>query len=782
MLAAALLLSAVLPAQSPDSAHLVLIATTDLHGHVTEWDYVTDASYPGGLTRAATVIDSIRNQYPDQVVLVDGGDLFEGDLFGVYFARLAPRDPHPVLDVLNGMGYDVGTFGEHEFEYGPAEMVRILAGAHFPYVSGNIRVPGRDTLAYSAYTVVRRQGLRVGVTGFTTPGVMVWSRRSLAGQLRVARIESSADPVMQELRKDADLVVVLAHTGLSGPSTYDTTGVGAENVAVSLSQIATRPDLVIVGHSHRVLADTVLNGVHFVQPAAFGQGLAVVHVDLRRQGGVWRMTRVRAQLVSLKTVPISAKIRRRLADADAAVRIWAAKPAAQAGSPMQTATARAEDTPLIQYVTDVMRRQAHADLAATPVFDLRTKLELGPITNAEVFGLYPAEYTLRAVRISGSALTAYLEQSARYFYSDTTGRVAVNALASPLNYDIVGGAQYSIDLTQPPGRRIRDLRVGGRAVQPTDSFTLALSSFRQSGGGNFAMLSAAPVVYDKGEPIRDLILADLKTRGTLQPEAFARPGWRIVPAAAATAARALWAKEPRAEVRSAPTADTAGRLFAATRKDSGARTAPQIRKDTSAWVATIKTPMMRRTGPSALGALVADAYRNLGRADLAIVSREELRADLPSGPLTQAGAAMILEPGHQLKKIQMPGADLQWVFENMVIGAEPCCQLSGAVVTFDPTRKDWERVKDVRQVGTKKRFDPKQTYTLVISDYLVTEGNSFPLGASSCSAPFGCARSGLLGRWPVEDAGSTLEAFVTYLRRVAQPVEPPEDVRVLAKP
>jgi hypothetical protein len=104
------------------------------------------------------------------------------------------------------------------------------------------------------------------------------------------------------------------------------------------------------------------------------------------------------------------------------------------------------------------------------------------------------------------------------------------------------------------------------------------------------------------------------------------------------------------------------------------------------------------------------------------------------------------------------------------------------VVTFDPTGKDWERVKDVRQVGTKKRLDPKQTYTLVISDYLVTEGNSFPLGASSCSAPFGCARSGLLGRWPVEDAGSTLDAFVTYLRRVAQPVEAPEDVRVLAKP
>jgi 2',3'-cyclic-nucleotide 2'-phosphodiesterase (5'-nucleotidase family) len=216
------------------------------------------------------------------------------------------------------------------------------------------------------------------------------------------------------------------------------------------------------------------------------------------------------------------------------------------------------------------------------------------------------------------------------------------------------------------------------------------------------------------------------------------------------------------------------------RKDSANRATP-IRTDTATRLTIIKAPMSRRGGLSPLGAFVADAYRNAVRADLAIVSQDELRADLPAGAITRDGAAAILEPGHQLKKISMAGADLQWVFENMVIGAEPCCQLSGAVVTFDPSRKDWERVKDVRQVLTKKRFDAKQTYTVVISDYLVTAGNSFPLGASSCSAPFGCARSGLLGRWAVEDAGTTLDAFMTYLRRLAPPVAAPEDVRIVAK-
>jgi 2',3'-cyclic-nucleotide 2'-phosphodiesterase/3'-nucleotidase len=774
-----ILLSVALSVQAPDSAHLVLVATTDLHGHVTEWDYAMDAPYPGGLTRAATIIDSLRSQYPDQVVLMDAGDLIEGDLFGVYFSRIAPREPHPVIDLMNGLGYDVGTPGNHDFDDGPEAMVKLLAAARFPYVSGNIQVPGRDTLLYPAYTVVLRRGIRVGVTGFTTTGVMAWSKGQVRGKLRVARVESTAEHVLRELRKDADVVVVLAHTGLGGPSTYDTTGVGAENTAAVLSQGTARPDVVIVGHSHRQIADSVLNGVHFVQPPADGLGLAVVHVDLRRQAGVWQPTRVRAQVVALRTVAISAKVRRRLADVDNAVRIWAAQTVAQSTGAMSAATARAEDLPIMRLVTDIERRHAHADLAATPVFDLRAGFGVGDISNGKVFALYPPEYTLRAVRISGFQLLGYLEQSARYFYSDSTGRVAINALASPLNYDLVGGAQYAIDLSQPPGRRIRDLKVGGRPVQPTDSFTLALDSYRQGGGGNFAMLASAPVVYDRGEHIRDLLLNDLKSRGVIGPEDFGRAAWRIVPPAAASAARALWQREPVA-ARAAP---SAGAPIATSPRDTvRPSAAPQIVIDSGPHtVATIKVPVSRVGARFPLGALLADAYRNVLRADVAIVSRAEARADLPAGKLTQEGAAAVVEPGHLLRKIHLTGADLRWVFENLVVGEEPCCQLSGAIVTYGQDQKDWDRVKDVRRAGTGKRFDPKESYTLVVSDYLITAGNAFPLGASECSAPFGCAKSGLLGRWVVEEGGSSLDAFVAYLRRLPQPVEPPGDLRLVAK-
>ena len=89
------LLTTLVLAAAPlqDTAHVVIVATTDLHGHVTDWDYVADRPFPGGLARVATVVDSLRARFPGQVVLVDAGDLLQGDAFATYFGRVAPAEP-----------------------------------------------------------------------------------------------------------------------------------------------------------------------------------------------------------------------------------------------------------------------------------------------------------------------------------------------------------------------------------------------------------------------------------------------------------------------------------------------------------------------------------------------------------------------------------------------------------------------------------------------------------------------------------------------------------------
>ena len=177
------LLSAFLLATAAlqDTAHVVLVATTDMHGYATDWDYVADRPFAGGLARVAAVVDSLRARYPGQVVVVDGGDLLQGDAFATYFARVGPTVPHPLVEAMNLTGYDAATLGNHDFDWGLPFLRRAVADARFPYVSANIYASTGDSLLYAPYRVVPRQGVRIAITGFTTPGTLVWNRDQLGG-------------------------------------------------------------------------------------------------------------------------------------------------------------------------------------------------------------------------------------------------------------------------------------------------------------------------------------------------------------------------------------------------------------------------------------------------------------------------------------------------------------------------------------------------------------------------------------------------------------------------
>ncbi|HVH68659.1 MAG TPA: 5'-nucleotidase C-terminal domain-containing protein [Gemmatimonadales bacterium] len=526
--------------QASDTAHVVIVATTDVHGRVLGWDYVRDAPAPGGLARAATALDSLRARYPDQIVLVDAGDLIEGNLFAAYFAERDSQRPHPVVDALNAMQYDAATLGNHEFDFGRDLLARAMGDATYHYVSANIFRDASDTLVYPPYVVVARRGVKVGITGFTTPGVMRWDRTQLAGRVRVAPIAVTAPLALRRLDlAGVDLKVVLIHSGLNEPSSYDTTGVGAENAALSLAYIplpAPRPDLVIVGHTHKEMRDYVVNGVHFVQPRNFALSLAVVHVGLVKESGGYRIAAVHSDLIPLATLPEQPRLARRFAANHERVRAWAATPLGTAGPGFAARYGRVEDTPLLDFINDVQRRRAGADLSAAADYDLAAGLPEGEVRERDVAGVYPYENTLQAVRISGDQLRAYLEHSARYFRTYQPGAPLINDSVAGYDFDVVGGATYVIDLTQPVGRRIRGLAFRGRAVAPTDSFTLALSSYRQSGGGGYTMLADARVVYDRGESIRDLLAAAIRSRGRISAEGYP-PGWSIAPAEAHAALR-----------------------------------------------------------------------------------------------------------------------------------------------------------------------------------------------------------------------------------------------------
>src|SRR5207245_1465638 len=234
-----------------------------------------------------------------------------------------------------------------------------------------------------------------------TPGVMLWDRAQLTGRVRVHRIAEAGPAAWAALdRAGVDLKVVLIHSGF-GESSYDTSGGGPENDAAALAAMTPKPDLVIVGHTHREMRDTVIKGVHFVQPKNWVQSLAVVHVSLAKdsaRAGRYRVTAVRSDLIPLANVAESPRFTQRV-------------------------------------------RAAH--------------------------------------------------EAARDFTIYEPGRPLINDSVAGFNYDVVSGVVYNIDLSRPAGLRIRGLAYNGKIVQPGDSFTMAVNSYRQAGGGGYAMIARA---------------------------------------------------------------------------------------------------------------------------------------------------------------------------------------------------------------------------------------------------------------------------------------------------
>ena len=746
------LLSAATRVSGQDTVEVVVAATSDVHGHVYHWDYLNDREAPWGLTRAATVVDSLRAAYPGRVIVVDVGDLTQGSPFATYFATESQVEPHPVVGALSAVGYDVATLGNHDFNYGLETLWRALRAAAFPIVSANVYRLPRDTFAFQPEVILQRGGVRVGVTGFTTPGVMVWDRENVAGGVVVRPILPAAESAMRRLDlAGADLRVAAIHSGLDLPSSYDTTGVGAENVAAQLAGLPVKPHVVLAGHSHARIVDSVIDGVHFLQPAPWARSMAVAHVWLVKDAnGRFRVERVAGEELPLGEVRPHQAVSRRLEQAHRTVREWVGTPLATSEGDWSAQLARAQDTPVIDFVNEVQRRASGADLSATAAFSTGVGLGPGAVNLRHVAAVYPYENMLKAVRIDGGTLKDYLEQSAAYFRTFRSGEPVFNDSVPGYNYDIVSGVEYVLDLTQPVGSRVRQLIWRGRLVQPTDTFTLALNSYRQGGGGNFAMLRDLPVVYDRWEDVRDLIVAFVRRAGVLRAADYFVRSWSIVPSDAQSAVRAAF--DPTGPAQGPSPADSAPSLFAV--RDT-LRPAPPPEPEPP--IASVKLPVERGPGEHPLGRLIADARRNGARAHFAIVQNAAIGGDIPAGPVTRGQLLEVLPDDEPLARLTVPGEVLRAVLEHVLAESEPIAHVSGLEVWYDPGRPAGRRVRRVRLPdGRDVRGDG--TYTLAVSTAVAD-------GAAGFVMLSGATR---------EDTGVTdVAALVAYLQRLPQPAEAP---------
>lgn len=528
------------PLQSNGSMDLVVAATTDVHGRARGWDYYADVPDSlHGLTRVATIVDSLRrasNSVVSWPVVVDAGDIIQGNPLAYVAARVDTTIANPAIGAMNAIEYDAAAIGNHEFNYGLPYLDRVIGEAQFPLLATNAYTPdGRRR--FRSWALSTRRGIRVAIIGATTPGSMVWDRDNLAGRVIIRDIVPEVREAVRDARgANADVIIVLLHSGLNEPSSYDTVGTGgtagtavaSENVAARVARDVRGIDLIVYGHSHKEMPDTVIAGTLLMQPKNWAQSVAIAHLRLEREKGRWRVVSKRSTTVQVAHHREDARVLAVTQEGHRAAVRYATTPIGNTPVVWRADSARIIDSPLIDFILEVERKASGAQLASTAVFDPSASLGPGPITVARLAALYPYDNTLRAVKISGAQLRGYLEQSARYFRLRADGTLDADAEIPGFNYDIVAGVNYTLDVSRPIGERVTQLAYDGRSVAATDTFTIALNNYRQTGGGGYAMLRGAPVVYDRQLEIRQLLMDEVRRRGTLRPSDYFHSNWKVV--------------------------------------------------------------------------------------------------------------------------------------------------------------------------------------------------------------------------------------------------------------
>lgn len=316
------------------TAVLAVLETSDLHSNVVGYDYYKLADEPSiGFDRTATLIRQARKEFAN-TLLLDNGDTIQGTAFADYQALVAPPACDRALGIyriMNALGYEGGTLGNHEFNYGLPFLSRVTgaslkvkgvdagadakrcAGPAFPIVLANIQSIASGQPLFAPYRILDKkivaQGadgkrvetlVKVGIIGFTPPDIMSWDKRWLEGRVVPLDIRATASKYIPEMkRQGADLVVVLGHAGLDDAA-YSPK---LENTNWHLAQVP-GVDVVLMGHAHQLFpnkdssvaqfnlpgvdkARGLVHGVPAVMPSQWGKHLGVVQLHLKHDGKTW---------------------------------------------------------------------------------------------------------------------------------------------------------------------------------------------------------------------------------------------------------------------------------------------------------------------------------------------------------------------------------------------------------------------------------------------------------------------------------------------------------------
>jgi 2',3'-cyclic-nucleotide 2'-phosphodiesterase / 3'-nucleotidase len=545
---------------------LTVLGTSDTHGNVYNWDYYKDLEFDDaahndvGVAKLAALITKIRGERKGKATLVlDAGDTIQGTPLATYYAKQEPitstGERHPMARAMNVLGYDAVTLGNHEFNYGLPLLNLWIRQLGFPALAANAVSAKNGKPAFTPYVIKKvslgkgAPTLRVGILGLTNPGSAIWDKGNVEGKLVFEdMVKSAAKWVPEMRRRGADLVLISAHGGDSGVSSYGDE-VPNENPSALIAEQVAGIDAILFGHAHAEVAQRfVINKktgeqVLLSEPSKWGQRLTRMDFSLQRKHGRWVIVSKKSATLNTNTVTEDARVLAAVKAQHAKTVAYVNQVVATSTEELSAAESRYKDTAILDYINKVQTDTVAAALAggehaSLPVLSIAAPFSRtavfpkGDVKIKDVAGLYIFDNTLEAVVLTGAELRAYLEYSAKYFVTLAPGAaVDPEAISDPsvpdYNYDVFSGVDYDIDISKPVGSRITRLERDGAAVADADRFVVAVNNYRRSGGGAFPGI-VKEQVYNEQREIRQLLIDWAQAKGEINPADFAAGNWKLV--------------------------------------------------------------------------------------------------------------------------------------------------------------------------------------------------------------------------------------------------------------
>ncbi len=535
--------------------HIKILQTTDVHGNFFPYNFITRTPWKGSLARVATVIDSVRAAAgKENVVLIDNGDILQGQPTVYYYNFIDTVSPHIASRIYDFLQYDAATIGNHDVETGHHVYDRWIAQTSTPILGANVVRADSGEPYLTPYTVIERQGVKIAILGLLTPAIPAWLPENLWSGLRFEDMEECAEKWIKIIKEkeSPDLIVGLFHSG------YDytrQTGDYHENASLQIAKNIPGFDVVFMGHDHqrfnKVVANASGDSVVVINPANNANAVALVDVTLQKNAdGKVALKHISGKLIDTEDIAPDAAFMNEFSGDYAKVDEFVSRPIGVAEGEFSSHDAFFGPSAFIDLVHRLQLDITGADISFAAPLSFDATIKKGSVRVSDMFNLYKYENLLYTMRMTGKEIKDYLEesysiwiqnpsdaQSHLLLFASQNPTASDNALKYPsYNFDSAAGIRYTVDVTKQKGQRVSIISMAdGKPFDEDTEYKVAVNSYRGNGGGDLMTKGAgiaheelpSRIITSTELDLRYYMLKEIERLGVIAPKTL--DCWKFVP-------------------------------------------------------------------------------------------------------------------------------------------------------------------------------------------------------------------------------------------------------------